>query len=88
MKRVNSKKLKYLLENWKICAHLLLQTTHFGVLNKWWHHEVTIFHKPFLSLRRWNVVDNYRQARFKASIGFLPLEEYELLFTEPWFIIV
>ena len=74
--------LKYRIEffrkNWKICIHLLLRTSRFGVNNEWWSSFRSIyFGDPLwkiimniLTVRP--IIHNYKAAKYRAiKLGFL-----------------
>lgn len=63
-------RFKYLKDNWKLIIHLLFRTYRFGVDNKWWNEFDSIFGLPYR--KRWNVIERYKEMRFRAFIGFVP----------------
>jgi len=72
-------KTRYFLQNWRMCAHLLIRTKRFGVNNKWWCSFDSIFGWPawkiilgIILIRP--IIVNYRMMRYRARIGFISLE--------------
>jgi hypothetical protein len=66
--------LTYLLANWKMVAHLLFRTGHFGVNNTLWSTHRSLFgaRRPGHVL---NLARNYRMMRLRAFSGFIPLNQ-------------
>jgi len=87
--KINYPKIRYFLSNWKMIIFLLFRTKRFGVMNKWWwpDKQGTIFHIPWWNYKKWRIIHNYKMARRRAApgIGFIPEEEYRLIFEEPWY---
>jgi hypothetical protein len=70
--------IKYYLQNWKLGIHLLFKTYRFGVNNEWWCNYDSMFGEPFY--KRFNILQSYRQLRFRAEIGFIDEQTFKLLF--------
>ena len=72
---IKPKGIWFILRNWKLVAHLLLGTKHFGINNRWQEHYVSIFARhQRLSFRL--IIKNYRMAKFRATAcGFLTRQE-------------
>ena len=79
---MNWGKLKYIFKNWKLIVHILFRTKSFGVMNQSSWPYATLFYVPWYKVRKWDVMNNYRMSRFRARIGFIPYDEYVLLFEE------
>ncbi len=80
------KRLRFLLDNWKLIIHLLFKTNRFGVNNQWssnfdsmfggW----TVWQRITNTLRIKPIIFNYRFAKYRAtSCGFLTKEQCEML---------
>lgn len=41
--------VKFVMNNWKLCYHLLIRTNRFGVNNNWWNSYDSIFGFPIKS---------------------------------------
>ena len=68
----------YVLQNWKLILHLLFRTYRFGVNNEWWSKFPSIFGLPVW--KRWHLIDRYVEIRFRAEIGFVPMDDFKVLF--------
>lgn len=85
---MNHKRIKYLLEHWKIGVHLLFRTKRFGVNNKWWSNFDSLFGwsnrkklQAILSIKP--IIDNYKGMKFRAgALHFTSDGEYKLAFGE------
>ncbi|MFO7883859.1 MAG: hypothetical protein R6U68_03470 [Desulfobacteraceae bacterium] len=75
------KKIKYLLENWKLIIHLFFKTNHFGVNNRFWSPHYSIFGAKRLKGVT-QVVKNYKMMRIRAFSGFIPLNDAIDLFPD------
>ncbi|MBN8215401.1 MAG: hypothetical protein J0L75_02115 [Spirochaetes bacterium] len=77
----------YILKHWKLGAHLVLATRHFGVNNRWWtpwpspwglplwkQAGSILLIKPFLDRAR------MMRVRMSHSHGWAPAADYEGLF--------
>ncbi|MFO7751373.1 MAG: hypothetical protein R6V54_14900 [Desulfobacteraceae bacterium] len=68
------KKIKYLMENWLMVAHLLFKTTHLGVNNRLWSSHPSVFgQKGGMGVTQ--VVKNYKMMKIRAFSGFIPLND-------------
>ncbi len=78
-------KFKYCLKNWKLGIHLLFRTKHFGVNNLKWSTFPSIWgwswHKILLGIITIKpIINNWKGIRFRMEIGFIPKDEYNILF--------
>ena len=69
-----TKKINYLLENWKMIFHLLFKTKQFGVNNLPWSSHPSVFGVPFpLGITR--ILKNHQMMKIRAFSGFVPLND-------------
>ncbi len=73
------KKMRYIIENYRMILHLLFGTGHFGTNNRWWSPHVSIFSRPGLK-KFTGVIKNYKMMRARAFSGFIPLDDAIALF--------
>ena len=82
------KRLRYLLEHWKIGLHLVLKTRRFGVNNRWWSRfdsamGISVGQMLWNIIRIHPLVDNYKLMKIRAiQLGFLSREECVFLWGE------
>ena len=69
----------FFCENWKLCIHLLLRTSRFGVNNEWWSFFPSAYFGDSLWKIMMNIITirpilrNYRAGKYRAvTLGFLP----------------
>jgi len=87
--KLNKKRIKYFLKNWKTGVHLIFLTKRFGVNNKWWFPYDSGFGCS-IKRRIWEIltirpiINNYRRMKHRAgALHFLSNEDFELAFGEP-----
>jgi len=78
------RKMEWCLENWKLGVHLILKTKRFGVNNEWWCKFDSMFGVSFckrmwMLIRIYPIIDNYKQMKFRARIGFVDGKTCEML---------
>lgn len=71
---INHRGALLIIRNWKLIAHLLLHTRHFGVNNQWsveFSSLLSNHHRGF-----GHIISNYREAKIRATAcGFLTRQE-------------
>lgn len=84
-------KVKYFGKYYRLVIHLLLHTQIWGVNNKWFSKPITrsIFGQSFIKqlfniFLIYPIIINYRHMKWRMgnSVGFVPQDEYELLFNK------
>lgn len=75
------KKILYMVENMPFIIHLAFGTKHFGINNKLWSNDSSIFSVP-LYKGLFQFPSRIRMMKKRAFIGFLPYDEAKNLFPE------
>ncbi|SLM28994.1 conserved hypothetical protein [Desulfamplus magnetovallimortis] len=76
-----NKKIKYILENWKMILHLLFRTKRFGVNNMEWSQQDSLFGQSWI-IGFAGLLKNYKMMKIRAFSGFIPLNDAIALFPE------
>lgn len=85
---MSKKKVCWLLDHWKIGAHLIFRTKRFGVDNRWWASCDSIFGYPLwkVVLRAtliYPLILEYRYVKFRTTgVMLLTPEERTILWPE------
>lgn len=75
------RKFIYFIENIFFIIHLALGTRRFGINNKLWCKDHSIFSVPFYKAV-WSLPTRIRMMKKRAFMGFLPQEEAGQIFPE------
>lgn len=75
------KKILYLMNNFLFVFHLMFGTKHFGVNNKLWSKDSSLFHVPFYK-GIFTLPMRIRMMKKRAFMGFIPISEAKDIFPE------
>lgn len=83
---INRWTIRYMARHWKLGAHLLFRTYHFGVNNQWWYDSWSFMGWPNWK-KIWSIITimpmikNWRGMKFRMGvIGFVSHKTYIRLF--------
>lgn len=72
-------RFSYVLKNWKQIVHLAFGTRHFGVNNRFFWGDHSIFEQRGIR-KIWGVTERIAMMKARAFMGFIPLEHAVRLF--------
>ena len=67
-------RVDYVARNWKQIVHLALGTGHFGVSNRFWSPDGSLFEKRGIR-RIFGLSERIRMMQARAFMGFIPLKD-------------
>jgi hypothetical protein len=69
------KRMRYILDHWKLSIHIVFHTLRFGVSNKWWASSDSLYGRTLEDrhlrvFREWPFVEGWRDWKLWLSLTF------------------